>query len=149
MSDNFRDSCKIQFSFSPGFSLGIRCRMKSWNRFNGFREIPVFLYKPLKRLITFRVAPNPKLKLGENEKLMDFARGHSLSNIKRQPNLFAKTGFLQHFLKARVVTQWIHVWVYFHPGRMLIFCFDCFVQHGEGFIFLAQLRKESCHKIWI
>jgi len=47
--------------------------MKSWNRFNGFRKIPVTLDKPLKRLITFRVAPNPKLKLGENEKL-SFAR---------------------------------------------------------------------------
>ena len=64
---------KLNFSFSPSFSLGIRARIKAWNRFNGFRKIPVFLHKPLKRLSTFRVAHNPKLKLGENEKL-SFAR---------------------------------------------------------------------------
>jgi len=37
---------------------------------NGFRKIRLFLYKPLKRLTTFPIRPNPKLKLGENEKLM-------------------------------------------------------------------------------
>jgi len=41
--------------------------VESWNRFNGFRKIRVFLYKPLKWLTAFRVAANPKLKLGENE----------------------------------------------------------------------------------
>jgi hypothetical protein len=44
--------------------------MNHWNRFNGFRRIPVFLAKPLKRLTTFPSRPNPKLKLGENEKLI-------------------------------------------------------------------------------
>jgi len=44
--------------------------MKSWNRFNGFPKIPVFLGKPLKRLTAFQSHPNPKLKLGENENLI-------------------------------------------------------------------------------
>jgi hypothetical protein len=43
--------------------------MNHWNRY-GFRRIPVFLDKPLKRLTTFPNRPNPKLKLGENEKLI-------------------------------------------------------------------------------
>ncbi len=70
--------------------------MKSWNRFNGFREIPVFLYKPLKRLITFRVTPNPKLKLGENEKLDGFCKRpqlieHKASTKSNRENQLAST----------------------------------------------------------
>jgi hypothetical protein len=44
--------------------------MKSWNRFNGLRAISVVFYKPLKRLTTFPTRPNPKLKHGENERLI-------------------------------------------------------------------------------
>jgi len=42
--------------------------MKSWNRFNGFRKIPVFPDKPLKRLIICPSRPNLRLKPGQNEK---------------------------------------------------------------------------------
>ena len=41
--------------------------------------------------------------------------------------LFGETGFPQRFPKAQVATQGIHERVYFHPGRVLIFCFDRFV----------------------
>ena len=40
--NSFWSFAKSNFSFSPGFSLGIRARMKSWNRFNGFRKITRF-----------------------------------------------------------------------------------------------------------
>lgn len=63
--------------------------------------------------------------------------------------LFGETRFLEHFPKARVVTQWVHVGVHFHPGCVLIFCFERFVERGKRFIFLAQLCKESCHEVWI
>jgi len=42
-------------------------RAEILNRFNGFRKIPAFLCKPLKRLATLLSCTNPKLKLGENE----------------------------------------------------------------------------------
>jgi len=48
---------KFNFSFSPGFSPGTRAGLESWNRFNGFRKIPVILEKPLKRLTIFPSRP--------------------------------------------------------------------------------------------
>jgi hypothetical protein len=60
MSDSLEHLAKSNFSFSPGFSLGIRGRMKLWNRFNGFRKLSVVLDKPLKRLTTFPSRPKPQ-----------------------------------------------------------------------------------------
>jgi hypothetical protein len=34
----FRASCKINFSFSPGFSLGLVAPLKAKNRFNGLQS---------------------------------------------------------------------------------------------------------------
>jgi len=40
---SFRDSCKINFSFSPDFSLGSVALLKAENRFNGLhRDIDNF-----------------------------------------------------------------------------------------------------------
>ena len=43
---------KSNFSFCPGFSLGIRVRVESLNRFNGSGKFQFLLSKPLKRLTT-------------------------------------------------------------------------------------------------
>ena len=64
---------KLNFSFTPGFSLGPEPSFKLGNRFNGFqpgssRTIRVSR-KPLKRLGVFEQAATPSLKLGENKKL--------------------------------------------------------------------------------
>jgi hypothetical protein len=66
---------KLNFSFSPGFSLGFSVRLKLRNRFNGFpdlfrtRDIRADFGKPLKRFSGVRVTDNARLKPGENEKL--------------------------------------------------------------------------------
>ena len=51
--------------------------------------------------------------------------------------LFGKTGFFQHFLKARVVAQRVHNGVDFHPRRVLIFRREGFIECGEGLVFLT------------
>ena len=62
-------------SHSPQASAwGSTCALKLGNRFNGFLnrlKTSVFAthQKPLKRFRAFEIAPNPRLKLGENEKL--------------------------------------------------------------------------------
>src|SRR4030095_9271925 len=48
-------------SHSPlALARGLRVRMKSWNRFNGLRKIPILLSKPLKRLTTIPSRPSPQ-----------------------------------------------------------------------------------------
>jgi len=61
--------------------------MGSWNRFNGLRWIPVILSKPLKRLLLFRVAAYPKLKLGENERVEFCKRLSSLFSTQKVSSL--------------------------------------------------------------
>ncbi|HEY8225874.1 MAG TPA: hypothetical protein VIG25_11380, partial [Pyrinomonadaceae bacterium] len=64
----------LNLLFSPGFSLGTCARLNLDNRFNGFPHLlpekRQYVGKPLKRLFEVQARADPKLKLGENEKLI-------------------------------------------------------------------------------
>jgi hypothetical protein len=76
-----RASCKINFSFSPSFSLGLGATRKVVNRFNGLNRNTRIFLKPLKRFGDSLRALIPRLKPGENEKL-DFARCSEKQELK-------------------------------------------------------------------
>ena len=60
---------KSNFSFSPGFSLGSELACNLGTVLTVSDRFQCFKINRWKRLTPFPVSPNPKLKLGENEKV--------------------------------------------------------------------------------